>query len=62
MDEILVVFCLYIRNDIKYKLRPDLCRANSNFESCFIEIENDKNRSIIVGLIYRSHTSKSNQK
>ena len=49
--------CLYIRNDIKYKLRPDLCRANSNFESCFIEIENDKNRNIIVGVIYRSHTS-----
>ena len=46
LEEILVVFvCLYIRNDIKYKLRPDLCRANSNFESCFIEIENDKSRN-----------------
>ena len=49
--------CLYIRNDIKYKLRPDLCRANTNFESCFIEIENDKSRNIIVGVIYRAHTS-----
>ena len=28
-----------------------------NFESCCIEIENDKNRNIIVGVIYRSHTS-----
>ena len=49
--------CLYIRNDIKYKLRPDLCRANTNFESCFIEIENDKSRNIIVGVIYGTHTS-----
>ena len=48
--------CLYIRNDTKYKLRSDLCRANSNFESCFIEIENDKSRNIIVGVIYRAHT------
>ena len=48
--------CLYIRNDIKYKLRPDLYRANTNFESCFIEIENDQSRNIIVG-DYRAHTS-----
>ena len=49
--------CLYIRNDIKYKLRPDLCRANSNFESCFIEIESDKSRNIIVGVLNKAHTS-----
>ena len=49
--------CLYIRNDIKYKLRPDLCRANSNFESCFIVIENNKGRNIIVEVTYRAHTS-----
>ena len=48
--------CLYIRNDIKYKVRQDLCKANSNFESCFIEIENGKCRNILVGGIYRSHT------
>ena len=46
--------CLYIRNDINYELRPDLCRANSNFESCFIEIENNKSRNIIVGVILQS--------
>ena len=40
--------CLYIRNDIKYKLRPDLC---------IIETENDKSRNAIVGIIYRAHTS-----
>ena len=31
--------CLYISEQIKYKLRSDLCIANSSFESCFIEIE-----------------------
>ena len=49
--------CLYIRNDIKYKLRTDLCRANSNFESCFIEIENNNCRNVLVGVIYTAHTS-----
>ena len=42
---------------MKYKLRIDLCRANSNFESCFIEIENNICRNILVGVIYRAHTS-----
>ena len=37
--------CMYISEKVKYKLRKDLCHANSNYESCFIEIEsqNDKN-------------------
>ena len=49
--------CLYIRKDIKYKLRTELCKANSNLESCFIEIDNGMNRNILVGVIYRSHES-----
>ena len=48
--------CLYIRDDIEYKLRPELCKANCNFESCFIEVINSKCRNIIVGGIYRSHS------
>ena len=32
--------CMYINEKIKYKLRTDLCRASSNFESCFIEGRN----------------------
>ena len=32
--------CLYISNHIKYKLRKDLCISNTNYESCFIEVEN----------------------
>ena len=48
--------CLYIRHDIKYKVRADSCRANLNFESCFIEMENNSFRNILVGVIYRAHT------
>ena len=29
----------YISDKIKYKLRKDICNANSNYEACFIEIE-----------------------
>ena len=47
--------CMYISEEIKYKLRIDLSKANSSYESCFIEIEN-KNKHIIVGVVYRSHT------
>ena len=40
---------MYINEKIKYKLRTDLCRASSNFESCFIEIENIT-MNVIVGV------------
>ncbi len=48
--------CLYVSNGISYKLRSDLCIANANFESCFIEIENSDTKNTLVGIIYRSHT------
>ena len=48
--------CMFISEELKYKLRTDLCQANSNYESCFIEIEN-KNKNVIVGVVYRAHTS-----
>ena len=48
--------CMYINEKIKYKLRTDLSRASSNFESCFIEIEN-VTMNVIVGVLYRAHTS-----
>ena len=48
--------CMYITDKVKYKLRADLSMANSNYESCFIEIENNKHKNIIVGVIYRAHT------
>ena len=49
---------VYIRQ--KYKLRKDLCEANSNYESCFIEIENVNKKNIIVGVVYRSRTAIDN--
>jgi len=49
--------CMYVSNKIKYKLRKDLCKATSNYESCFIEIENKNDKNIVVGVVYRSHTS-----
>ena len=51
--------CLYISDKIKYKLRTDLCEANSNYESCFIEVE-CKTKNIVAGVVYRSHTSIDN--
>ena len=36
---------MYVSDKISYKLRKDICHANSNYESSFIEIEcnNGKN-------------------
>ena len=48
--------CMFISDQVKYKLRTDLSQANSSFESCFIEIEN-RNKNVVVGVVYRSHTS-----
>jgi exonuclease III len=48
--------CMYISEKVKYKLRTDLCHANSNFESCFIEIESKNKKNIVVGVVYRAHT------
>ena len=48
--------CMFISEELKYKLRTDLCQANSNYESCFIEIEN-KNKNVTVSVVYRAHTS-----
>ena len=47
---------MFISGELKYKLRTDLCQANSNYEPCFIEIEN-KNKNVIVGVVYSAHTS-----
>ena len=51
--------CLYVSDKIKYKLRNDLCQANSTFESCFIEIECNS-QNVVIGVVYRSHTSIDN--
>ena len=50
----------YISNGVKYIKRPDLCIANENLESCFVEIEQDNLKNILVGVVYRAHTSIDN--
>ena len=52
--------CMYISKKVKYKIRNDLCNANSNYESCFVEIERKNAKNIIVGVLYRAHTSVDN--
>jgi len=49
--------CLYVSDKLKYKVRKDLSHANENYESCFIEIESHSHKNIIVGAVYRAHTS-----
>ena len=48
---------MYISNHVKYKLRKDLCIVNTNYESCFIEVEKCNGKNALVGVIYRAHTS-----
>jgi len=48
--------CIYINNKVQYKLRNDLCKANSNYECCFIEIIRKNAKNILVGVIYRAFT------
>ena len=44
--------CLYISDEIKYILRKDLiCKANENFESCFVDIDNPDTRNTLIKFI-----------
>ena len=51
--------CVYmLMTKLNLKLAgKDLWVANANFESCFIEIERQNAKNILVGVIYRAHTS-----
>ena len=47
---------LFIKDNIEYILREDLCHMNKNLESIFIEIDKsniNKDNNCIVGVIYR---------
>lgn len=48
---------MYISQTVKYKVRSDLNNATDHYESCFIEIENNDHTNVIIGVIYRAHTS-----
>ena len=41
-----VFVCL--SDKVKYNLRNDLCEANLNYESCFVEIENVNKKNINI--------------
>ena len=50
---------LYIKNNIKYKLRNDLkIYKSQELESIFIEIVNENSKNIIIGCIYRHPSMK----
>ena len=49
-----------ISQNVKYQLRNDLCEATLNYESCFIEIDQEEGKNIIFGVLYRAFTSIDN--
>ena len=47
---------IYIKENIEYSPRNDLCQNNKNIESLYIEIDKEqfgKDKNIVVGVIYR---------
>ena len=44
---------LYLKQDFQFKCRPQICFSDSCAESLFVEIIRQKERNIIVGVIYR---------
>ena len=46
--------CIYIKDNIKAKIRNDITSEcnTSNIESIFIELLNPKEKNIILGLVY----------
>ena len=48
---------LYVKQDLNYTLRTKLSLSNSDFESLWIEIDNESHKSFICGIIYRHPNS-----
>ena len=48
---------LYVKQDLNYTLRTKLSLSNSDFESLWIEIDNQSYKSFICGIIYRHPNS-----
>ena len=46
--------CMYISQNVKYKLRNDLCKATPNYESCFIEIDQEEGKTTYFWCIGQS--------
>ena len=44
---------LYIKQDLEYKIRNDLCINDSETESFFIEVINSHKSNVIIGIVYK---------
>ncbi len=44
---------LYIKQDLEYSIRNDLCVNYSEIESCFIELFNTHKVNVIIGIVYK---------
>ena len=52
--------CIFIRNDLNFKLRNDLDKFDSDIETLSIEIENRNSKNIVLSGIYRPPRSNIN--
>ena len=43
----------FISNSLRYTIRDDLNSSSDQEESLWIEVQNDKNKNIVCGIIYR---------
>ena len=48
---------LYVKQDLNYTIRTKLSLSNSDFESLWIEIDNQSHKNFISGIIYRHPNS-----
>jgi exonuclease III len=44
---------LYIKQDLVYKIRKDLCIGNSEMETFFIELVHSNKSNVIIGIVYK---------
>ncbi len=44
---------LYVRSDIHYEVRDNLCHSTDSLESLFIEIKSSAAKNIVVGAMYK---------
>ena len=52
---------IYFRNNIEFEIRKDLTKSEENVVECiFAQISHSSGKKIIVGVIYRHHTSIKN--
>ena len=53
---------LYIKNNLSYTIRDELCTTQPEFESIWVEFEVSLEHNIVCGLIYTHQESKLDKK